>query len=143
MLLAVPVGFFGGALAGALIGEGTSAAMVILGCCEPNSYLLNPLANGLIEYMFFGALTGVLCFPIAYAAVARTRHVLAVLPVALLATVLSGWFGLTIVDWLNSNVHYTMWQTPWTWLSLTLIIVFPVASMFWACAWAAARERAA
>jgi len=138
--IAAPVGLVGGAVAGEFIGEGINVASVIFGGTPSNSNLLYSL-TGSLGYAIFGAVIGVLSFPIAYATVARTRNVFVVVPAALVATVVGCWIGMALLAWLDSTFHIPMWGEPWAWFTLALMIVFPVATMFWACAWAAARER--
>jgi hypothetical protein len=137
-LLAVPVGLLGGALAGELISIGVFVASATSGSTP---WSLGYFFTISIGYAFFGAVVGVLSFPIAYAAVARTRNMLVIVPAGLIATVIACWIGLAIIYWLDSAFDSAVWLGPWSWLPFALIFVFPVAAMFWACAWAANRER--
>lgn len=137
-LLAIPVGLLGGAIAGELIGELHFVASVISGNQPPDPNWLFSLYDSLQEAVV-GAAIGAVCFPIGYAAVARVRNVLAIVPVALLATVLSFFVGAAILDGFISVIQIR--GPAVVWLLFVLVFAFPVASMFCACAWAAARER--
>ena len=140
ILLAIPVGIIGGAIAGEFIGEGEFVADVIWGNIAINSTFLPDSLAGSVPFALAGAVIGVLTFPIAFATVARTRNVLTVVPIALPATILSCWIGGAILSALAPQLRIPDWQTPWL-LPLGFLVVFPVASMFAGCAWAAARER--
>lgn len=144
-LLAVPIGLVGGAIAGELIGIGSFVAYVISGGISLpadttfSSTLVSVLSGSLV-FAFVGAVLGMLAFPIAYAAVARTHNVLVVVPAALLATILSYCIGAAVLESIAALFQIPDWREP-SWLAPALVFVFPIASMFWACAWAAAKER--
>jgi hypothetical protein len=139
-LVAIPVGLVGGTVAGGLLGAGHFIASVISGFTQSNLDLSDSV-SGSLDYAVVGAVIGMLSFPIAYAAVARTRNLFVIVPAALVATVVGCWVGATIAGGLVFVIQKFEWGAPWVWISLALTIVFPVGSMFWACAWAAARER--
>jgi hypothetical protein len=122
ILLAIPIGVVGGALAGAV-------SVTPFGF-NVSSFYGEAAVGGII---------GLATFPLAYATVARTRSVFTVVPAGLGATVLGIWidFGLLSALW-------SKWPTISEKLGVSQFLVallLPVIAMFGACAWAAARER--
>jgi hypothetical protein len=122
ILLAIPIGTVGGALAGV-----ASAAPF----------------GGDLQWLWsvaeVGGIIGLATFPLAYATVGRTKSVFSIAPAGLVATVLSAWIDLGLLSALWSG-----WPTISEKLGVSqylIALMLPIIAMFGACAWAAARER--
>jgi hypothetical protein len=120
ILLAIPIG----AVGGALVGGASIAPFGIYGIWS------GALVGGII---------GIVTFPLAYATVGRTINVLAVVPAGLVAAILGVWIALGMLSASWSAWPASSWKLgvgEWV-----VALLLPIVAMFWACAWAAARER--
>jgi hypothetical protein len=126
ILLAIPIGAVGGALAGFVIIVGLSITTLLQNL---NGSLL--FAYGVAE---MGSIIGVATFPLAYATVGRTRSVFSIVPAGLVATVVGAWFGFALLSALDAS-RITVDN------AFLLMLLIPVIAMFGGCALAAARER--
>lgn len=143
MLLAVPVGIVGGALAAVLISMG----IALKGSLSGESIQWNVF--GSIDTLWpiseTGSVIGLVMFPIAYASVARTNSVWSIVPAGLLATVLGAWIGweslAALTGFYSRHLSYGAIVGLIIYAADIILAVLPVIAMFGACAWAAARER--
>lgn len=132
ILLAIPVGIIGGAV----------AAIATMGVFV---YILEPIERPdfwtfqeLSPMAGFGAMIGLITFPIAYATVARTKSLFSVVPAGLVGTVLGAWVGLGMLVALD---HWPRIVDAFNGNATLYVLLLAIAAMFGSCAWAAARER--
>jgi hypothetical protein len=130
ILLAIPIGAVGGALAGFVIIVGSSISILLQNLSDTLLF-----AYAVAE---MGSVIGVVAFPLAYATVGRTKSVFSIVPAGLIATVLGGWAGLSLSSVLKEWPP-TSNMTPDN--AILLWFLTPVIAMFGACAWVGARER--
>ena len=126
ILLAIPIGAAGGALAGFVIIVGSSITTLLHDLSDTLLF-----AYGVAE---MGSIIGVATFPLAYATVGRTSSVFSIVPAGLIATVVGAWVGFALLSALNAS-RITVDN------AFLLMLLIPVIAMFGGCAWAAARER--
>jgi hypothetical protein len=122
IVLAIPIGAVGGALAGV---------------ASVSPFGFN--ANGLFGVAEAGGIIGLATFPLAYGTVGRTKSVFTIVPAGLVATVLGVWIGFGL-----SSALWSQWPGISEKLGVSQFLIpllIPVIAMFGACAWAAARER--
>jgi hypothetical protein len=130
ILLSIPIGAVGGALAGFVIIVSLSLSTLIQNLSDTLFF-----ADGVAE---MGSIIGAAAFPLAHATVGRTRSVFSIVPAGLVATVLGAWVGFVLLVALRN------WPPASNMIRDSVVLLFlliPVVAMFGACAWAAARER--
>lgn len=151
VLIAIPIGSFGGAFAGIVIYEGTTVpALVRLYVFHvPLQWSVTDILFGAFLWWpaFVGGMIGLITFPIAYAWVARTNNVTSIVAAGLVATILGAWIGWGSISVLTNFEFAHASKIPISLEYGALIAVhaflalLPVIAMFCACAWVAARER--